>query len=142
MSFRDRMINFIGMGIGATVGITVGYIIYKRTMARAAELALEDGAEEEGRSGGYSSDNSHNGNNNIAPYLDNEDTLLDPEDAAALMTGDDMSLWETQVDNDEESEGSQRRGSPAVGEHKDGSAQHKKGASFNKGSDGKYSSQW
>lgn len=88
MSFGDRVVNYIGMAIGAGVGITVGWIIYRRTMARAAELAREDDAttaEEEGRA---------------APYLDTEDTLIDPEDAAALMSDDDMSLWETQMDDD------------------------------------------
>lgn len=93
MSFGDRLVNYLSMFIGAAVGITVGWVIYKRTMARAAELALEENAaaaEEEGRAGVAS------------PYLDTEDTLVDPEDAAALMSDDDLSLWETQFDEDAE----------------------------------------
>lgn len=93
MSLGDRLINYLSMAIGAAVGITVGWIIYKRTMARAAEVAREDAAAEEGRAGN-------------APYLDTEDTLMDPEDAAALMSDDDMSLWETQVDEDAQERGS------------------------------------
>ncbi|KAG9256975.1 snare associated Golgi protein-domain-containing protein [Emericellopsis atlantica] len=90
MSWGDKMVNYLSMAVGAGVGITVGYIIYKRTMARAAEIAhsqaREDEEAEEGRAHGA--------------YLDREDTLMDPEDAANLMTDDDLSLWETQVDED------------------------------------------
>jgi hypothetical protein len=55
-------------------------------MARAAELALEEAgaiAAEEGEGG----------------YEDRDDTLLDPEDAAHAMGDDDVSLWDTQVDD-------------------------------------------
>ncbi|KFH47913.1 Golgi apparatus membrane protein-like protein [Hapsidospora chrysogenum ATCC 11550] len=93
LSFGDRLVNYLSILLGAAVGITVGWVIYKRTMARAAELALEENvaaAEEEGRAGVSS------------PYLDTEDTLVDPEDAAALMSDDDLSLWETQFDEDAE----------------------------------------
>lgn len=94
MSFGDKFVNYLSMAIGGGVGIAVGWIIYRRTMARAAEIAREDeegaGAQEEGRAGGG------------APYLDREDTLMDPEDAAALMSDDDLSMWETQVDEDAE----------------------------------------
>lgn len=86
MSFGDRMINYLSMAVSGAVGIAVGWIVYKRTMARAAELARETAAEE-----GYSN----------RSYLDAEDTLMDPEDAAALMSDDDMSLWETQVNGDD-----------------------------------------
>jgi uncharacterized membrane protein YdjX (TVP38/TMEM64 family) len=86
MSFGDRMINYLSMAVSGAVGLTVGWIVYKRTMARAAELARETSAEE-----GY----SHRS------YIDAEDTLMDPEDAAALMSDDDLSLWETQVNGDE-----------------------------------------
>lgn len=91
MSFGAKLINYLSMAVGGGVGIAVGWIIYRRTMARAAEIAREedtDGAQEEGRAS--------------TPYLDREDTLMDPEDAAALMSDDDLSLWETQVDEDAE----------------------------------------
>ena len=123
MSFGDRVVNYISMAIGATVGITVGWIIYKRTMTRAAELAREDNeaatAEEEGRA---------------TPYLDTEDTLMDPEDAAALMSDDDMSLWETQVD-----EGAVERRGDSDGEW-DGAK--KKTGQNGEGDNGTHGSSW
>ncbi|KAF7544201.1 hypothetical protein G7Z17_g10156 [Cylindrodendrum hubeiense] len=79
MSVGDKVINYISMAVGGAVGLTVGLIIYRRTMARAAELARIDArgaAAEEGDAG----------------YEDSE-TLIDPEDAAVLMSDDDISLW-------------------------------------------------
>lgn len=83
MTLGDKAINYLSMFIGGSVGVGVGLIIYRRTMARAAELAREDAAGEEGDAG----------------YEDTEGTLMDPDDAAALMSDDDMSMWETQVDD-------------------------------------------
>ncbi|KAH6998385.1 hypothetical protein BKA56DRAFT_664973 [Ilyonectria sp. MPI-CAGE-AT-0026] len=81
MSAGDKAINYISMAIGGAVGLTVGLIIYRRTMARAAELARNDArgaAAEEGDAG----------------YEDVESSsLIDPEDAAVLMSDDDISLW-------------------------------------------------
>lgn len=85
MSFGDRMINYVGIATGSAIGIAAGWIVYRRTMARAAEVARETAAEE---------------GHGARAYLDTEDTMMDPEDAAALMSDDDLSLWETQV-NDE-----------------------------------------
>ncbi|VUC28394.1 unnamed protein product [Clonostachys rosea] len=84
MSFGDKMVNYLGMGAGAIVGIVVGWVVYRRTMARAAEVAREEAAEL-GRAG--------------PAFLDVDgETMIDPEDAAALMSDDDMSLWDTQLD--------------------------------------------
>lgn len=81
MSAGDKAINYVSMAIGGAVGLTVGLIIYRRTMARAAELARNDArgaAAEEGDAG----------------YEDVESSsLIDPEDAAVLMSDDDISLW-------------------------------------------------
>ncbi|KAH7162743.1 hypothetical protein B0J13DRAFT_615365 [Dactylonectria estremocensis] len=82
MSAGDKAVNYISMAIGGAVGLTVGLIIYRRTMARAAELARVDAqsgaAAEEGDAG----------------YEDAESSsLIDPEDAAVLMSDDDISLW-------------------------------------------------
>lgn len=105
------MVNYLSMALGGAVGIAVGWIIYRRTMARAAEIAREDqaDAQEEGRAG------------SSTPYLDRDDTLIDPEDAAALMSDDDLSLWETQVDEDAEErsdDGGKKK--PAQQEERDG----------------------
>ncbi|KAF4123552.1 putative membrane protein YdjX, TVP38/TMEM64 family, SNARE-associated domain [Geosmithia morbida] len=89
MSFGDRLINYLGMAAGGAVGVAVGWIIYKRTMTRAAELA-RDNLTEEGRAGGLSPSHTL-----PADYADQEEGLIDPEDAAALMSDDDISLWET-----------------------------------------------
>ncbi|KAL7901390.1 hypothetical protein HDV63DRAFT_400828 [Trichoderma sp. SZMC 28014] len=87
MTFRDKMVNYASMIVGGGIGAAAGIIIYRRTMARAAELALEQAtgivAAEEGEGG----------------YEDTDDTLLDPEDAAHAMGDDDVSLWDTQVDD-------------------------------------------
>lgn len=86
MSLGDKFINYASMIVGGAIGAAAGIIIYRRTMARAAELAREEDVEaaDEGDGG----------------YEDNEDTLMDPEDAAEIMGNDDLSLWETQVEDD------------------------------------------
>lgn len=98
MSFGDKLVNWIGMLVGAIVGFGIGFIIYRRTMSRAAELAREDeqlngGAAEEGHGGSF---------------YDSEPTMMDPEDAAELLD-DDVSLWDTQIDEyrDEDDVGKQ-----------------------------------
>ncbi|KAL7798072.1 hypothetical protein V8C37DRAFT_418562 [Trichoderma ceciliae] len=86
MSLRDKIVNYTGMIIGGAIGAAAGIIVYRRTMARAEELAREEAtinAAEEGAGG----------------YEDTDDTLMDPEDAAHVMGDDDVSLWETQVDD-------------------------------------------
>ncbi|KAM0481304.1 hypothetical protein ACHAPX_003408 [Trichoderma viride] len=87
MTVRDKMFNYASMIIGGAIGAAAGIIIYRRTMARAAELVREEAtviiAAEEGEGG----------------YEDTDDTLLDPEDAAHAMGDDDVSLWDTQVDD-------------------------------------------
>lgn len=108
MTAGDKAINYLSMLIGAAVGIIVGLVIYRRTMARAAQLAREEGLDpdalattEEGEAGYLDSDNS---------------PLMDPEDAAVLMSDDDISLWERDGlengyhdDDDDDEESSKRR---------------------------------
>lgn len=81
MTAGDKAINYLSMAVGGVVGIAVGLAIYRRTMARAAELQREEAgaAAEEGDAGYEDTDAT---------------TLLDPEDAAAIMSDDDMSLWD------------------------------------------------
>lgn len=107
MTAGDKAINYLSMLIGASVGIAVGLVIYRRTMARAAQLARDDGLDptalattaEEGEAGYLDSDNS---------------PLMDPEDAAVLMSDDDISLWERDglgngYHDDDDSESNKRR---------------------------------
>ncbi|UKZ77148.1 hypothetical protein TrVFT333_004867 [Trichoderma virens FT-333] len=85
MPFRDKIVNYTGMIIGGAIGAAAGYIIYRRTMARADELAREEAninAAEEGAAG-----------------YEDTDTLMDPEDAADVMGDDDVSLWDNQGDD-------------------------------------------
>lgn len=93
MSARDKAINWGSMIAGGLLGLGIGVYVYKRTMARAAELAREEAATiaaDAGEDGGV-----------VAPgggYADAEEAPLimgdeDAEDAAALMDDDDMSLW-------------------------------------------------
>lgn len=84
MSAGDKAINYIGMAVGGAIGLIVGLAIYRRTMARAAELAREQDQD---------IDSAEQGDGG---YDDTDATLLDPEDAAAIMSDDDVSLWETQ----------------------------------------------
>lgn len=93
MSTRDKIINWTGMGLSGLIGLVVGFVIYRRTMERAADIAREqamDGTDAE---------------QGIAGYVDSESTLLDPEDAAAIMSDDDLSMWDNDGGNysDEES---------------------------------------
>lgn len=120
MTFGDRMVNFLSMVVGGTVGMGVGYFIYRRTMARAAEIAREEaeaGSPLDGGAGAaggeYADDGAEGG----------EDArLMDPGDAAALMVDDDdISLWDTAGDNDgfedddEDAQGRYRDEEEAVG---------------------------
>jgi hypothetical protein len=87
MTTGDKVVNYIGMFVGGVVGLTVGWLVYNRTMTRAAELAWENG-QEEGRAGLYEGHGHDFDEPDAAP--------LDPEDAAALMSdADAISLWET-----------------------------------------------
>lgn len=97
MSAGDKALNYISMGIFGLVGVGVGLFIFRRTMARAAEIAEEEAQQEEGRVGGGGGVNRAAGvyaDTDAADYDDNA-PLMDPEDAdvAALMDDDDISLW-------------------------------------------------
>lgn len=102
MSAGDRAINYISMFFGGTLGFVVGLLIYRRTMARAAELAAEgagDGADDELLAGdGTENDDYVDGDDN-RPLRANGNAL--DADAAALMDDDDISLWGTDgIEND------------------------------------------
>ena len=106
MSGRDKAINYLSMIIGAAVGLSVGWIIYRRTMARAAEISLETAAEEGAILRPEPDICDDDGDD------DSDARMIDPEDAAAIMADDDISLWEASANlgtaqyRDEDDEGS------------------------------------
>lgn len=108
MGFGDRVINYVSMLIGGLVGMGVGYFIYRRTMARAAELAREDAERgrplEAGRrvSGGVSGGPPREyADDDVLGHGGEDARLMDPNDAAALMVDDDdISLWDATGDDD------------------------------------------
>ena len=97
MTTGDKAINWASMIVFSSLGLGVSLLIYRRTMARAAELLRGEGATaedaEEGIAAGAGGD-----------YADLEEgvvdggdggPLMDPADAdAALMDDDDISLWD------------------------------------------------
>ncbi|KAK8139889.1 hypothetical protein PG984_001012 [Apiospora sp. TS-2023a] len=106
MTAGDKAINYLSMLLSMVVGTVIGLVIYRRTMARAKELALEEAAE----TGGVI---DPEGEVPFGEYGDEEDGDLEQgvlstslsggsrssrrgeSDAAALMDDDDISLWET-----------------------------------------------
>lgn len=95
MSAGDKALNYISMAIFGIVGVSVGLFIFRRTMARAAEISQ---AEEEGRAGIRGSGAAPRAPGVYADADEDFNTaapLMDPEDAdvAALMDDDDISLW-------------------------------------------------
>ncbi|KAK3329634.1 hypothetical protein B0H66DRAFT_33181 [Apodospora peruviana] len=116
MTAGDRAINYASMIVFGIVGFAVGLIIYRRTMARAAELAREDGLEAGddvlADAAAATADgiiDRHDDDDDLDfDYADEEQEssrLMRPivnhksdadVDAAALMNDDDdISLWET-----------------------------------------------
>ena len=90
MTLRDKIVDWLGLAISANVGISIGLAIYRGTMARAAEIAREEGLDPAVQS---------SAEEGVAGYEDGDGTLMDPEDAAALMSDDDLSMWDTQVED-------------------------------------------
>ncbi|OTA64562.1 hypothetical protein K449DRAFT_327505 [Hypoxylon sp. EC38] len=97
MSVGDKVVNYMSMLLGSVLGIALSFFIYRRTMARAKELAREEAAEN-----GVTIDGDEELN-----YEDLEEGVLSgiggsgrqqrpgEADEAALMDDDDISLWDT-----------------------------------------------
>lgn len=97
MSVGDKVVNYMSMLLGSVLGIALSFFIYRRTMARAKELAREEAAEN-----GVTIDGDEELN-----YGDLEEGILSgiggsgrqqrpgEADEAALMDDDDISLWDT-----------------------------------------------
>lgn len=115
MGVGDKVVNYLSMLVGSVVGIALSLFIYRRTMARAKELAREEAVEN-----GVPIDSTDADLN----YEDLEEGVLSGNrqrpgeaDEAALMDDDDISLWETEgidggyrdEDTDGEGNGKQNR---------------------------------
>ncbi|PHH62035.1 hypothetical protein CDD81_7659 [Ophiocordyceps australis] len=99
MSLLDKAINYSSMLLGAAVGFTIGLIIYRRTMSRAAELALESGHEiPSAQANALETSSARAAEQGAAGYRDADVPLLDPDDAAAVMSDDALSLWDADWD--------------------------------------------
>lgn len=110
MTAGDRAVNYAGMLLGGLVGLAVGLVIYRRTMARAAELALEDGdpdaaaaaaalgftGEEGEEEGGGPEEGARLLRGSSAAGAGTGGPDASELDAAALMDDDDISLWEAE----------------------------------------------
>ncbi|KAI8632045.1 hypothetical protein F5Y19DRAFT_383673 [Xylariaceae sp. FL1651] len=97
MPLGDRVVNYLSILVGSVLGIAVGLFIYRRTMRRAKELAVEEGdAAADGGNGALLADDE-------LGYEDHEEGVMGlaqtrrigESDAAALMDDDDISLWDT-----------------------------------------------
>ncbi|XXG94673.1 hypothetical protein Hte_000930 [Hypoxylon texense] len=103
MSVGDKVVNYLSMLLGSVLGMALGLFIYRRTMARAKELAREEAA-----GNGLAVDGDDLDADEF-DYADLEEGILGggrrqqqqqqqqagEADEAALMDGDDISLWET-----------------------------------------------
>lgn len=95
MSGTDRALNYISMVVFGILGVAVGLFIYRRTMARAEELAREEGLE----AGDALLDGNGSGHEEgVVDGYDENGPLVHPDDldAAAIMDDDDISLWDTE----------------------------------------------
>ncbi|KAK0729174.1 hypothetical protein B0T21DRAFT_394510 [Apiosordaria backusii] len=92
----DKFVNYASMAVGGAVGMGVAWAIYKRTMARAEELAGED------LEGGLLQ------NEQDAEEGEEQDRLVDPDemevDDVLMMGDDDISLWGRDDDDDRANE--------------------------------------
>ncbi|KAK8089574.1 hypothetical protein PG997_004535 [Apiospora hydei] len=105
MTAGDKAINYLSMLLSMVVGTAIGLVIYRRTMARAKELALEEAAETGGvidpegevPYGEYGDDDGdlEQGVLSSAMGGGGRSSRRGESDAAALMDDDDISLWET-----------------------------------------------
>ncbi|KAK8049069.1 Golgi apparatus membrane protein [Apiospora phragmitis] len=105
MTAGDKAINYLSMLLSMVVGTVIGLVIYRRTMARAKELALEEAAEtggiidpaDEVPYGGYGDEDGDLEQGILSTTMGggSRSSRRGETDAAALMDDDDISLWET-----------------------------------------------
>jgi uncharacterized membrane protein YdjX (TVP38/TMEM64 family) len=86
MDIVTKVVNYTSIIGGGLLGASLGYYIYRRTMTRAEELQRE---EIQGLTD-FSGDDRNN-------YFEQGNALLpDPDDLAAGMDDDDISLWDNE----------------------------------------------
>lgn len=92
MTAGAKAVNYISMILGGLVGLAVGLFVYRRTMARAKELAREEAAE----NGGVIDPEGETDYEGLEEgVLSRRESRQGEADAAALMDDDDISLWES-----------------------------------------------
>ena len=85
MDTSTKIVNWVSIILGLVLGLAVGYIIYQKTMARAAELEIEElEAARESR---------HPGERR---YSDDSRITADSDAVALDMDVDDISLWDNE----------------------------------------------
>lgn len=127
MSARDKAVNYMSMAIGAIIGLTVGWLVYRRTMQRAKELAAEEPneageqAEELLRDAGAFDDDDSGAIWNLGWHQDENQADMNGQqqedaeagrvkgkqlrqtDVAVGVGDDDISLWDTTPHDSSES---------------------------------------
>jgi uncharacterized membrane protein YdjX (TVP38/TMEM64 family) len=94
MDMSTRIVNYSSIIFGVTLGGIVGFVIYRKTMKRARELEIEELQAARGELGG--------------DVGRNYGGFSEDADVAALMSDDDISLWEQDSNGfqDESNDGS------------------------------------
>ncbi|KAI0136527.1 hypothetical protein BJ170DRAFT_15637 [Xylariales sp. AK1849] len=91
MSTGTKVVNYASMVFFGLVGMGIGLFIYRRTMARAKDLAREEAEA----NGGVVDPDGELDYEDLEEGVFNRDTSREGDaDAAALMDDDDISLWE------------------------------------------------
>ena len=101
MSAGDKAVNYAGMVVGGVIGASVGWYIYRRTMARAAELEAETlAAGAGGEQGGDGGRRTMTGDGGFEDAQEGSSLMRDSGAAGAddgpLMDEDDISLWDNE----------------------------------------------
>ena len=101
MPLGTRVVNYLSILFGLVLGITVGWLVYRRTMRRAKELAVEEATAGTDGNGALIADE--------LAYNDVEGGVFtrrsgEGDSAALIMDDDDISLW----DNTESPHGAYR----------------------------------
>mgnify|MGYP006976754247 CR=1 FL=1 len=103
MTLTDRLLNYASMLIFGILGATVGWIIYRRTMQRAAELSASQNQATDsllGRRSNYADDEDDDPEGVFGDVeqgvIDANGEMTHPDQLdVGNMGEDDISLWDT-----------------------------------------------